>query len=119
MPAAQTTPESLDLQQYLAGWRDAGAEWMVMEVSSHGLAFDRVYGLPFAAAVFTNLARDHLDFHQTMDNYFQAKQQLFLGQGTAPPALSVLNTDDPRGRQLAQACRGKRCSTVWRATPKR
>lgn len=108
VPAAQTTPESLDLQQYLAGWRDAGAEWMVMEVSSHGLAFDRVYGLPFAAAVFTNLARDHLDFHQTMDNYFQAKQQLFLGQGTAPPALSVLNTDDPRGRQLAQACRGEK-----------
>jgi len=100
VPALNTTPESLDLQRFLAGLRDTGAGWAVMEVSSHGLALDRVYGCPFAAAVFTNLACDHLDFHQTMDNYFAAKMKLFLGTGAEPPALAVLNADEPRSREL-------------------
>ena len=104
--AVNTTPESLDLQQFLAEWRDAGAEWAVMEVSSHGLAFERVYGMPYAAAVFTNLAGDHLDYHKTMENYFEAKQQLFLGQGTEPPGVCVLNLDDPYGDRLRSVCDG-------------
>jgi UDP-N-acetylmuramoyl-L-alanyl-D-glutamate--2,6-diaminopimelate ligase len=107
VPARQTTPESLDLQRFLAQLRDAGAGWAVMEVSSHGLALDRVFACPFAAAVFTNLARDHLDFHQTMENYFEAKKQLFLGAGTEPPALAVLNADDPRGLQLRDLVPGR------------
>lgn len=106
VPAWQTTPESVDLQRFLAELRDAAAGWVVMEVSSHGLALDRVYGCPFAAAVFTNLARDHLDFHQTMDNYFAAKRQLFLGCGTEPPLLSVLNADEPRTAELKASCPG-------------
>jgi len=78
-----------------------------MEVSSHGLAFDRAYGVPYAAAVFTNLAGDHLDFHQTMENYFLAKQQLFLGQGVAGPGVSVLNVDSDYGRRLQSICSGR------------
>lgn len=105
-PARQTTPESLDLQRFLAELRDAGAGWAVMEVSSHGLVLDRIYGCPFAAAVFTNLARDHLDFHQTMENYFTAKKQLFLGCGAEPPALAVLNADDPRSQELQAVSTG-------------
>jgi len=107
IPAAQTTPESADLQRFLAGLREAGAGWAVMEVSSHGLALDRVYACPFAAAVFTNLSRDHLDFHQTMDNYFEAKKKLFLGCGTEPPPLCVLNADEPRTRELEPLCHGQ------------
>ena len=78
-----------------------------MEVSSHGLALDRVYGCPFAAAVFTNLAGDHLDFHQTMDNYFEAKRRLFLGCGAEPPRLAVINADDQRAEDLKAVSRGK------------
>jgi len=107
IPAWQTTPESLDLQRFLAELRDAGAAWVVMEVSSHGLALDRVYACPFAAAVFTNLARDHLDFHQTFENYFNAKKQLFLGCGAEPPALAVLNADDPHAERLRAVSKGK------------
>ncbi len=107
IPARQTTPESLDLQRFLAGLRDAGIGWTVMEVSSHGLALDRVYGCPFAAAVFTNLARDHLDFHKTFDAYFEAKKQLFLGCGTAPPELAVLNADDLRSDELRRDIRSR------------
>ncbi len=99
--AINTTPESLDLQRFLAEWREAGAAWAVMEVSSHGLAYDRVYGVPYAAAVFTNLAGDHLDYHKTMENYFAAKQKLFTGLGAEPPGVAVLNVDDPYGERLA------------------
>lgn len=106
-PARQTTPESVDLQYFLAELRDAGTGWVVMEVSSHGLALDRVYGVPFAAAVFTNLARDHLDFHGTMENYFAAKKQLFLGCGAEPPPLVVLNADEPRTQELKSGCSGQ------------
>ncbi|MBI2956629.1 MAG: UDP-N-acetylmuramoyl-L-alanyl-D-glutamate--2,6-diaminopimelate ligase [Acidobacteria bacterium] len=106
-PAPNTTPESLDLQRLLAELRDAGAGWVVMEVSSHGLALERVYACPFAAAVFTNLARDHLDFHHTMDDYFNAKKQLFLGLGAPPPPLAVLNADDPRSEELKRISRGR------------
>ena len=78
-----------------------------MEVSSHGLELERVHACRFEAAVFTNLARDHLDFHQTMDNYFHAKTRLFLGAGAAPPPLAVLNADEPRSQELQRLCRGR------------
>ncbi|MFQ5663517.1 MAG: UDP-N-acetylmuramoyl-L-alanyl-D-glutamate--2,6-diaminopimelate ligase, partial [Terriglobia bacterium] len=107
LPARQTTPEPVDLQRFLAELREAGVRWVVMEVSSHGLALDRVYACPFAAAVFTNLAQDHLDFHQTMDNYFNAKKQLFLGCGAPPPPVCVLNADEPRRRELEAICGGQ------------
>jgi UDP-N-acetylmuramoyl-L-alanyl-D-glutamate--2,6-diaminopimelate ligase len=74
-----------------------------MEVSSHALALGRVYGIPFHTAVFTNLTRDHLDFHHTLENYFAAKQLLFAPQGTAAPEWAVINSDDPYGRQIPAA----------------
>ncbi|MFQ5776464.1 MAG: UDP-N-acetylmuramoyl-L-alanyl-D-glutamate--2,6-diaminopimelate ligase [Terriglobia bacterium] len=107
LSARQTTPESLDLQHFLAELRDARAPWAVMEVSSHGLALDRVTGCPFAAAVFTNLARDHLDFHQTFANYFNAKKQLFLGCGAQAPPLCILNADDPHSQELQRVASGR------------
>jgi UDP-N-acetylmuramoyl-L-alanyl-D-glutamate--2,6-diaminopimelate ligase len=71
-----------------------------MEVSSHALAQERVYGIPFDVAIFTNLTRDHLDYHGDFDSYFEAKSQLFRGCGTEPPRVSVLNVDDPYGIKL-------------------
>jgi UDP-N-acetylmuramoyl-L-alanyl-D-glutamate--2,6-diaminopimelate ligase len=99
-PAPHTTPESLDLQAMLAELRDLGGTHAVTEVSSHALALDRVYGCPFHTAVFTNLTRDHLDFHGTMEAYFAEKRKLFDGWGAPPPAWSVLNQDDPWSAQL-------------------
>jgi UDP-N-acetylmuramoyl-L-alanyl-D-glutamate--2,6-diaminopimelate ligase len=104
-PAPHTTPESLDLQAMLAELRDLGGTHAVMEVSSHALALDRVYGCPFHTAVFTNLTRDHLDFHGTMEAYFAEKRKLFDGWGAPPPAWRVLNRDDPTWHSL-QAVQG-------------
>jgi UDP-N-acetylmuramoyl-L-alanyl-D-glutamate--2,6-diaminopimelate ligase len=99
-----TTPESLDLQQMLAGMRAAGQDCAVMEVSSHGLALDRVAACPFDVAVFTNLTQDHLDFHKDMDDYFNAKRILFatLGHDNPKPGplCAVANADDERCDQL-------------------
>jgi UDP-N-acetylmuramoyl-L-alanyl-D-glutamate--2,6-diaminopimelate ligase len=100
LPAVNTTPESLDLVAGLAELVRARATIAVMEVSSHALAQERVWGFPFGAAIFTNLTRDHLDYHQTMEDYFQAKRRLFEGQGTPPPELAVINTDDPWAARL-------------------
>lgn len=102
LPAPNTTPESLDLQAYLAELRAQGGTHAVLEVSSHALAMDRVYGCPFRAAVFTNLTRDHLDFHGTLEAYFAEKRKLFTGCGAAPPAWAVLNADEPRSRELRE-----------------
>jgi UDP-N-acetylmuramoyl-L-alanyl-D-glutamate--2,6-diaminopimelate ligase len=104
LPAANTTPESLDLHRMLAEL-DAmdGTETTkaaTMEVSSHALALGRVYALQFHTAVFTNLTQDHLDFHRTMDDYFAAKQLLFTGDGAPPPRYAVINRDDARSRRL-------------------
>ena len=99
--ATHTTPESLDLLRLLAELREEGGSSAVLEVSSHALAQDRVWGLRFAAAVFTNLTRDHLDFHGTMENYFAAKRRLFEGTGSPAPRAGIVNLDDPYGRQLA------------------
>jgi UDP-N-acetylmuramoyl-L-alanyl-D-glutamate--2,6-diaminopimelate ligase len=98
--AKNTTPESLDLHRFLAEVRDAGGTHVTLEVSSHALAMDRAWGCSFAVAVFTNLTRDHLDFHKTMEEYFAAKRQLFAGTGAGAPKVGVVNSDDPRGKEL-------------------
>jgi UDP-N-acetylmuramoyl-L-alanyl-D-glutamate--2,6-diaminopimelate ligase len=98
--ASNTTPESLELTRLLAELREEGGTSAVLEVSSHALDMDRVWGCRFAAAVFTNLTRDHLDYHQTMENYFAAKRRLFEGTGAGAPAVGIVNIDDLRGRDL-------------------
>ena len=100
LPALNTTPESLDLWSYLAQTVEAGGDSAVMEVSSHALAQERVWGFPYYVAVFTNLTRDHLDYHKDFEHYFEAKRRLFEGLGTPPPASAVINIDDPWGRKL-------------------
>ena len=100
LPAPHTTPEALELNHLLAEGVAEGVTESVTEVSSHALEQQRVFGIPFDVAVFTNLTRDHLDYHHTMEEYFRAKQVLFEGCGTAPPRAAVINTDDEHGRQL-------------------
>ncbi len=100
LPAPHTTPEALELNRLLSEGLGLGVTEAVMEVSSHALEQQRVFGIPFDVAVFTNLTRDHLDYHGTMENYFLAKQVLFEGCGTEPPRAAVLNLDDEYGRQL-------------------
>ncbi len=107
LPALNTTPESLDLWSYLAQTVEAGGDGAVMEVSSHALAQERVWGFPYYVAVFTNLTRDHLDYHKDFEHYFEAKRRLFEGLGTPPPATSVINIDDPWGKKLLEL-RGSR-----------
>ena len=100
--AVRTTPEAIDLQRDFRAMLDGGDSHCAMEVSSHALALDRTSGTHFAAAVFTNLTQDHLDFHATMEDYFQAKRLLFAPTTPAhTPGLSVVNLDDPYGRRLA------------------
>src|SRR5271165_722063 len=99
-PAPNTTPESVDLQSFFAEIRDAQGTYAVMEASSHALALDRLWGCHFAAAVFTNLTRDHIDFHKNFDNYFAAKRRLFEGTGAGAPDVAVVNTDDEWGKKL-------------------
>jgi UDP-N-acetylmuramoyl-L-alanyl-D-glutamate--2,6-diaminopimelate ligase len=99
--AVNTTPESLDLQQMFAEIRDAGGTHGVLEASSHALEMDRLWGCHFAAAIFTNLTRDHLDFHHTFEEYFDAKRRLFAGTGAGAPDVAIINADDPYGAQLA------------------
>jgi UDP-N-acetylmuramoyl-L-alanyl-D-glutamate--2,6-diaminopimelate ligase len=100
LPAPNTTPESLDLQKYLAEIVHAGGTHAVLEASSHALALNRLWGCPFAVAIFTNLTRDHLDYHKTFEEYFAAKRRLFEGTGAAAPASAVINRDDEYGQKL-------------------
>jgi UDP-N-acetylmuramoyl-L-alanyl-D-glutamate--2,6-diaminopimelate ligase len=101
-PAVRTTPEAIELQRDLRAMLDGGDQACAIEVSSHALALGRSSHIHFAAAIFTNLTQDHLDFHQDMEDYFAAKRTLFLpDQPGRPPALSVINIDDPYGRRLA------------------
>ncbi|HEY1938708.1 MAG TPA: UDP-N-acetylmuramoyl-L-alanyl-D-glutamate--2,6-diaminopimelate ligase [Candidatus Angelobacter sp.] len=102
LPSPHTTPEALELNQIFAEALAAGATHTVMEVSSHALAQERVWSVPYEAAVFSNLTRDHLDYHKDMDSYFEAKSILFLGCGSRPPRAAVINADDEYGRNLAQ-----------------
>jgi UDP-N-acetylmuramoyl-L-alanyl-D-glutamate--2,6-diaminopimelate ligase len=106
--APHTTPEALEVMQVFAESVRAGATEAVMEVSSHALDQQRVYGIPFDVAVFTNLTRDHLDYHKTFEDYFCAKSVLFEGCGTEPPRVSVVNVDDPYGSELIKRARAKK-----------
>jgi UDP-N-acetylmuramoyl-L-alanyl-D-glutamate--2,6-diaminopimelate ligase len=99
--ATRTTPEAPDVQALLREMADHGCGACAMEVSSHALSLRRVDGMTFAAAVFTNLTRDHLDFHSDMEDYFNAKRRLFEMLDSTAPRL--LNVDDPRGEALAAA----------------
>src|SRR5882757_8858302 len=112
LPAPHTTPEALELNQIFNEALGHGATQAVMEVSSHALAQERVYGIPFSAAIFTNLTRDHLDYHHTMEEYFASKRTMFEGCGTEPPRASVLNTDDEYGKKLVKISK-KRSSEVF------
>ena len=102
-PAARTTPEASDMQQLLREMVDRGCGACVMEVSSHALALKRVDGIRFRAAVFTNLTRDHLDFHGDMDAYFGSKRRLF--ELLPADGVAIVNVDDPRGRSLVDCDR--------------
>lgn len=95
-PASHTTPDPLRVQQYLARFRDAGIETVAMEVSSHALAQGRVAAVEYHIGVFTNLSRDHLDYHRDMEDYFLAKASLFA----RPLPVAVINIDDAHGRRL-------------------
>jgi len=113
-PAPLTTPEAPALQALLAEMRHAGATHVAMEVSSHALAQERVLGCRFDAAVFTNLTRDHLDFHGDVESYYRAKARLFLEHLAASgkrEAVAVVNVDDPAGARLAGEVR-TRCVRV-------
>ena len=103
--APLTTPDPLSLHAMLARMAAAGVDMVVMEVSSHALAQQRVSGVPFAGAAFTNLTQDHLDFHADMESYFKAKARLFLELPRADKAMAV-NADDPWGRRLLELCPG-------------
>ncbi len=111
LPAPHTTPEALELNRIFNEALGNGATDAVMEVSSHALAQERVFGVPFDVAVFTNLTRDHLDYHGTMEEYFAAKRVLFAGCGTDAPRAVVTNGDDEYGAKLAEFSR-KRSSVV-------
>jgi UDP-N-acetylmuramoyl-L-alanyl-D-glutamate--2,6-diaminopimelate ligase len=111
LPAPHTTPEALELNRIFHEALAQGATDVVMEVSSHALAQERVYDVPFDVAVFTNLTRDHLDYHKTMEEYFAAKRVLFEGCGTDAPRAVVTNLDDEYGAKLAEFSR-KRSSLV-------
>ena len=97
-PSKNTTPGMLDNQVFLKELADASVPYSVMEVSSHALDQGRVDLIDFYGALFTNLTGDHLDYHKTMEAYFEAKARLF--RGLAPSAYAVINTDDPWGRKL-------------------
>lgn len=112
LSAPHTTPEPLDINRLLAQALANGASESVMEVSSHALAQQRVWGIPYDVAVFTNLTRDHLDFHGTFDEYFAAKKGLFAGCGTEPPRVAVLNLDDEYGREVVKFSRKKSSEVV-------
>jgi len=100
VPSFRTTPESVDIYGMMAQMHKAKCRHAVMEVSSHGIDQQRVLGLDFGAVVFTNLTRDHLDYHQTLEKYFEVKSRLFNGGMGSAPKIAVVNIDDLHGRKL-------------------
>ncbi|MCI0572186.1 MAG: UDP-N-acetylmuramoyl-L-alanyl-D-glutamate--2,6-diaminopimelate ligase [Myxococcaceae bacterium] len=107
LEAPHTTPDALTLQRTLREMVDAGTDTVVMEVSSHALAQERVHGLSFRAAAFTNLSRDHLDYHKDMEEYFQAKRRLFQ-ELLSPGGVAVVNGDDTYGSRIYNELRGQK-----------
>jgi UDP-N-acetylmuramoyl-L-alanyl-D-glutamate--2,6-diaminopimelate ligase len=129
-PSLHTTPEPRDLYELMAEGVSKGATELVTEVSSHALDQDRAAGINFDVAIFTNLTRDHLDYHQTMDKYFAAKRLLFDGMRSPAPRVAVINIMDERGRPLARTAenagsevrtygigKGDWCATSYQLTP--
>ena len=110
-PVERTTPEAIDLQADFRAMLDGGDRACAMEVSSHALELGRAEAVRFAAAIFTNISRDHLDFHATMEDYFQAKRRLFHPP-VGPPRVSVVNVGDAHGRRLAAEIDGVRTFAV-------
>ncbi|HLB22307.1 MAG TPA: UDP-N-acetylmuramoyl-L-alanyl-D-glutamate--2,6-diaminopimelate ligase [Solirubrobacteraceae bacterium] len=106
---ARTTPEAIDLQHDFREMLDGGDRACAMEVSSHALALGRADAIHFAAAIFTNLTQDHLDFHDTMEDYFDAKRRLFVEHA---PGICVVNVGDPYGKRLAAEIGGARSFAV-------
>ncbi len=104
-PSVHTTPESRDLFALMAEGAERGATELIAEVSSHALDQGRMAGIQFDVAVFTNLTRDHLDYHQTMEKYFASKRLLFDGNVYPAPRVAVINAHDERAKQLAAAAR--------------
>jgi len=104
----RTTPESLELQKLFKEMVDKGCEYCVMEVSSHSLALDRVYGIEFEVGIFTNLTRDHLDFHKTFDNYFEAKYKLFQRS-----CIKIINVDDNYGKRALENLKKENAKNVY------
>jgi UDP-N-acetylmuramoyl-L-alanyl-D-glutamate--2,6-diaminopimelate ligase len=106
--ASHTTPGAVELQQLLARMVQAGMDTVAMEVSSHALAMDRTSGCEYDTAVFTNLTQDHLDYHHTMDEYFQAKARLFAGLTTSGSKSghkrAIVNADDPWASRIKEVC---------------
>ncbi len=100
-----TTPESSDLNELLFNMYEKGCQSAIMEVSSHSLALKRVYGLNFRSAVFTNITSDHLDFHETFENYFDSKKILF--DSLSPEAFSIYNIDDTHGKEIVSNTNSK------------
>jgi UDP-N-acetylmuramoyl-L-alanyl-D-glutamate--2,6-diaminopimelate ligase len=108
LPAARTTPESLDLHSLLSQMRVAGCRAAVMEVSSHALEQGRIAPIQFQVGIFTNLTQDHLDYHMTMENYFAAKVLLFANlDRLMHPGIAVINADDPYGNRLIKLLEGR------------
>ncbi len=103
-PSTHTTPDAISLNKLLARMVEEGCEYAFMEVSSHALAQERVSGLEFAGAIFTNLTRDHMDFHVNMENYLKAKKSFF--DNLPRNAFAITNLDDKNGPVMVQNCRG-------------
>ncbi|GFR34998.1 hypothetical protein TCEA9_08100 [Thermobrachium celere] len=104
--AKRTTPESMDLQRLYSEMKNSGITDCIMEVSSHSLELKRVYGVEFKVGIFTNLTQDHLDFHKTMENYFNAKMKLFENSENC-----IINIDDEYGKRAAEMFKNKRVIT--------
>ena len=100
-----TTPESNDLNKFFYDMIEAGCSHAIMEVSSHSLVLNRVYGLDFSAAIFSNITSDHLDFHQTFDEYLNAKKILFDGLGSN--SFAIINSDDSNSNKMIKDCKAK------------
>ena len=103
VPATHTTPDAIELNGLLRRMVDAGCEYAFMEVSSHAIAQERIAGLDFNGALFTNLTRDHIDYHKTFDNYRDTKKRLF--DGLKKSAFAVTNKDDKNGLVMTQNCK--------------
>lgn len=107
LQASRTTPDACELQALLAAMRGAGCDCVTMEASSHAIDQRRIAGMRFASVAFTNLSRDHLDYHRDMETYFKVKERIFLDLAVEQPGSpAILNLDDARGRRLVERLPG-------------